>query len=281
MATRVTDAILKNKAFNQHNVPMSNPIYGGQNGWAPNFKEFVNNTPYVARNLVVKVLTVPKFFSAMPNPEIWTATLVSMFETHAERIEGLNAGITLETEEVKIGRNEVMEEPIGATRARSQVTLSLSEKYGRPFQTFIENYITYGIMDPDTTYALSGTLDNYPSDMLADQYTFSCIFFEPDATHRRVMKAWLGAGMYFKNTGDIVAKRSIEDNMEALKLDIELAGFYQYGNGPREVAQTLLDGFNHKGANPYNTPAFIKQASADVAAAPKTYEQTILDTGDK
>lgn len=281
MVSRVTDAILKNKAFNKTDKPMSNPIYGGQNGWAPNFSEYYNSTPYTARSLIAKVLTVPKFFSNMPNPDIWTSTLVSMFETHAERIEGLNAGLTLETEEVKIGRNEVMEQPVGGNRARSQVSITVLEKYGRPFQTFIDNFIRYGIYDPDTTYALAGTMDQYPEDALMDQYTFSVIFFEPDQTHRRIEKAWLGGGMYFKSTGDITGIKALEDNMEVSRLTLELAGFYQYGDGPRYVAQKILDSYNFKGANPYTTPAFITEASPDVEAAAKNYADTIAATGDK
>lgn len=271
---RVTEAILGDKAFSLGRTsPMVDLTYGGQLGYAPNLNEWVSNGAYVRRNLICLLLESPAFFKKLPNPEKWVATLRALLELHPRTIEGLNAGLTVDTADTPVGGGgEVQEEFTDVKRARSQPVFTFDEKYGRPMQTFISDWITNGLMNPDSKIANIGTLNpaNVPSDMLADQYSATCIFIEPDPTHRKVVQSWLVTNMFPKGTGDIIGKRDIASGSELLSLNIEFTGISQYNLGSNILAQRLLNNINITNANPYLRPAFVDGVSADVDAAGST-----------
>ena len=252
--------------------------YGGQFGWAPNLKEWVSSQGNISRDVVCFVLEAPKFFSKMPNPEKWISALKSLMEVHTITIEGLNMGLTVETEEHPFGgAGEMMEEVTNVTRARSQVTTTVRDLYGLPISNFLTNWITYGLMDPDSGYALVGTRPDAPSDMLADWYSMTCLFTEPDPTHTRPVKSWIGAGMFPKTTGDIIGKKDKTGGGEATEISIEWAGVFQSGYGPNQLAQKLLSDVNIQGADPFMQKAFIKYEELDeeVKAQDKGYKKSV------
>ena len=183
--SRITDALLDQKAFGKNaNQAMLDVTHGGQFGWSPNLTEWVSNQAYVRRNLVCILLEAPRFFQHMPEPQKWVDTLKSLFELHARSIEGFNGALTVETDGHPVGgAGEMQDEVTNVTRARSEPSFTFLEKTGMPIQTFLYNWITYGLMDPDTKYAMVGTLaGERPTDMLPDWYSASCLFFEPDPT---------------------------------------------------------------------------------------------------
>ena len=278
---RLTEALLEQKAFgvNVHQ-PMLDLTYGGQQGWAPNLKEWISNQAYVRRNLVCILLESPKFFTLMPDPDKWVSTLKSLVELHARSIEGFNAALTVETDTHPVGGGgELQDEVLNVTRARSEPSFTFIEKYGRPIQTFIQHWIEYALMSPETKYALVGTLDNKPEDMLADWFSMSCLFFEPDPTHSKVVQAWITTNMYPKETGEITGKRDLTSSSEILTLTIPFTGISQYGLGVNLFAQKILDSINHTKANPYLRPSFVEDISSDVSAAAEGYKKGVEDLG--
>lgn len=271
--SRLTDALLDAKAFG-HNAdrPMLDLTYGGQHGLAPDLTQWVSNQAYVRRNLVCILLEAPRFFQSMPEPGKWVQTLKSLFELHARSIEGFNAALTVDVSEDNVvgGAGEVQQEFVNVTRARSEPSFTFVEKYGMPIQTFLSNWITYGLMDPDSKQALVGTLNaNRPTDMLADWYTASALFFEPDPTHRKVVKAWVTTNMFPKETGEITGKRDLTSASEVLNLTIPFTGLSQFSLGTSIFAQKILDNINVTNANPYLRPSFIQDIAADVNAEAK------------
>lgn len=285
MATRVTDALLQGRAFSKGTTqPMLNPSFGGQGGFAPDLREWVSNANYVRRNVFCLLLEAPQFFQKMTekDPDIWVRALRALVELHPRSIEGLNAGLTVETAETPVGGGgEVQEEFVNVTRARSTPTFTLDEKYGMPIQTFLYNWITYGMMDPESKVANVGTLaSGYPEDMLPDQYAMTCIFIEPDPTHRKVVKAWLCTNMFPKGTGDIIGGRDLSAAFNLQQINLEFTALSQYGVGVNQFAQRLLDQVNITNANPFFRPAFTQEVSADVQAATDTgYEAKVEDLG--
>lgn len=281
--SRVTDAILGQKAFGRgSNQPMLDATFGGQMGYAPNLTEWVSNAAYVRKNLIVVLLEAPRFFQQMPDPQKWVDTLKSMVELHARTVEGLNAGITIEFDDHPVGgAGEMQSEIIDSKRTRSEVEMTFTEKYGNPLQTFLYNWMTYGMMDPDTKFALANTLDpaNRPSDMLPDQYTCSMLFMEPDPSHHRVVKSWVGVGMAPRSTGDIVGKRDLTTAGEIQVLTVPWTGIYQFNLGTSLFAQTILDKINMTYANPYLRPSIVDKVSADVEASTKGYRSEVEDLG--
>lgn len=268
---RLTNALLGNNAFgNGSTAPMLDLTYGGQMGWAPDLTQWVSNQAYVRRPLVCILLEAPRFFQLMPNPQVWVQSLKSLLELTPTVIEGMNATMEIDWDEHPVGgAGEVQQEVMNSKRTRSEPVFTWIEKYGRPIQNFLQQWISYGIMDPETKYAMIGTLGqgHAPSDLLADWYTASCLFFEPDPTHTKVMKSWVTTNMMPKGTGEIIAKRDLNSNSELTTLTITFSALSQYNLGTNAFAQQILDGINLQNANPYLQPAFIQGLSADVASA--------------
>jgi hypothetical protein len=226
------------------------------------------------------LLEAPRFFTLMPDPAKWVSTLKSLLELHCRSIEGFNAALTVDTDEHPVGgAGEMQQEVINVTRARTEPSFTFVEKYGRPIQTFIQHWIQYALMDPETKYALVGTLENKPEDLLADWFSCSALFFEPDPTHRKVVQAWVTTNMFPKETGEIVGKRDLTSASEILNLTIPFTGISQYGLGVNLFAQKILDGININNANPYTRKSFIEAISSDVAAATEGYKKNAEDVG--
>ncbi len=271
---RLTTELLDSKAFSRGSqTQMLDPTYGGQFGYSPRVDQLISNQAYVRRNLIALLVEAPRFFSLMNESQKWVDTLKSLVELHARSIEGLNAGITLEFDEHPVGgAGEMQSEITDSKRARTEPSFTFVEKYGRPIQTFLQNWIQYGGMDPDTKYALAGTLGKEePKDLLLDWYSASMLFIEPDPLHRQVVKSWLVVGMMPKTTGTIEGKRDLTAASEILNLTVEFTGVAQVGFGVDQFAQQILDSINITNANPYLRPSAIQKLGADVESATESY----------
>jgi len=276
---RLTDAILGGQGAGvgyavNANQPMLDLSHGGQQGWSPNLVEWISNQAYVRRNLVCIMLEAPKLFTLLPNPEKWVQSLKSLMELHVRTIEGFNAGLTVELDEHPVGgAGEMQQEVIDVKRARTEPVFGFVEKYGRPIQTLLDYWIRYGLMDPDTKFALAATLGQAPSDMLADWYSMTCLFFEPDPTHSKIVQAWVTTNMFPKGNGEVIGKRDLTSASELNNLSIEFTGVSQYGIGVNVFAQNILNQINIKNADPFMRPSFIQNLAADVQAANIGYKQ--------
>jgi hypothetical protein len=190
--SRISEALIIDAFANDTERPMNNFIHGGMHGWTPTLNEWVNNAAYVSRPLVCTLLEAPKVFTVLPNSEKWIASLKSLFELHPISIDGFNAGLKVDTDERAVGgAGEMQEEFTNVTRERSTPKFTFVEKYGRPIQTFLDFWIRYGMMDPETKFALADILKtagggDQVSDLLPDWYTATCLFFVPDPLHRKV-----------------------------------------------------------------------------------------------
>lgn len=272
---RLTDALMTGAYVRNVDRPVLDLKYGGQQGWSPNLAEWVSNQAYVTRPLICIVLEVPRIFTVMPDSAKWIASCKSLFETHAKSIDGFNAGLKVDFDSHTVGgAGEIQEEVINVTRETSTPKFTFVEKYGRPIQTFLEYWIRYGLMDPEAKFALISTLTNSQvTDLLADWFTATCLFIEPDPMHRNVSKAWLTTNMMPKGTGDITAKRDLSSSQELVTLDIEFTGLSQYGTGVNLFAQNILKNINITHADPNMRPSYADKISPDVEAAERGYKK--------
>ena len=263
---RLQNSLLRGAAYNKGTShPVLNAAYGGAHGFSPLYTEWVNNAAYVQRNIIALLMEAPAFFNMMDKPNIWIGTLRSMVETHPKSIEGLNMTLNVDTGETPVGgAGEVQEEVINVTRTRSEPVFTYNDKYGRPFQRFLEFWITYGLMDPASKVANIGTMETYPTDMLPDRYSMTCLFIEPDPTHRQVLKSWLCTNMFPKSTGDITGRRDLTSSLTIPELSITFTALTQVGSGVDLLGQEMLDAINITHANPNMRKAFISGVNADV-----------------
>lgn len=268
--SRVTDAILGAKGYGRgHTAPMVDLAYGAQLGFSPDLRQWVSNAAYVRRHVFCLLLEAPRFFQLMPDAAKWTEALRVLLEQHPLTIEGLNAGLTVETDETPVGGGgEMQQEYTNVTRARTEPVFTFNDKYGSPINTFLRNWIEFGLMNPQSKVANVGTLvGNRPTDMLPDMYSATAIFIEPDPTHRKVVRSWLVTNMFPLSDGDVTGNREVKAALQMSNISIPFAGIAQYGLGPDMLAQQLLDQFRLDNANPHLRPAFVEGVAPDVAAA--------------
>lgn len=274
---RLSDAILSGAYSNSIARPMLDVSKSGYQGYAPDLTNWVSNQAHLEGGQMICLLVEPpKMFTVLPNSQKWIASLKSLFETHARNIDGMNAGLKVDTDEHAVGGGgEMHQEFTNVTRERSQPKFQFIEKYGRPIQTLLDYWIRYGIMDPETKYALLGSMGKADvKDMLADWYTATCLFIVPDPLHKTVDKAWLTTNMAPLGTGEIVGKRDLTSAKSILTLDVEFSGISQVGFGVNSFAQNVLDSINILNADPFNRPSFVNKIAADVDAVNETgYKQ--------
>ena len=282
MAIRLTDALLGGKAQAQGvNSDMLDLSYGGQMGYTNNLTEWVSNAAYVRRHIFPILIAQPSFFQNSTFGDSLTAQLRALVERHPIRIEGLNSSLEVEFAETPVGgAGEMQEEVTNVRRSRSTPSHSYFEKYGRPIQNFLEWWITFGLMDPDTKIANVGTLSNAPEDMLPDRYTMTTLYIEPDAVHGKVAKSWLCANQMPKGTGEIIGSADRQSAMNLQELTIEFTALTQRSNGVDYWAQQVLNTIKITDANPYMRDAFYKEISGDVSKANTGYEKSIADVRD-
>lgn len=280
--TRVAEALLGGQAQGQGvNNDMLDLSYGGQMGYANNLSEWVSNAAYVRRHIFPILVAQPSFFNQSVHAQKLTDQLRALIERHPTRIEGLNSTVEVEFGETPVGgAGEVQEEVTNTRRNRSTPTFSYFEKYGRPIQNFLEWWITFGLMDPDTKIANVGTLASAPDDMLPDRYTMTVLFIEPDAVHGKAAKSWLCANMMPKGTGEIIGSADRASAMNLQELSIEFTALTQRSNGVDYWAQQIMNTIKITGANPYMREAFYQQLTGEVERANTGYAKSVEDVRD-
>ncbi len=263
--SRLADAILQG-GYSRGKSNMLDLSYGGQNGFAPNLTEWVSQTHYVRRNIHCILLEAPRGFQYLPEPAFWISALKNMVEVHARTITGLNAGLDVSYSEVAVsGGGELFEDVTDVKRERSNVTFGFTDLYGRPMQTFIQNWILYLLGDPENKIPMINTLTTVrPSDMLADMSSATMLFIEPDPTHSKVAKSWIGTNMRPRLTGEIAGRKDLTAAGDLSELDIGFTGVYQSGIGVDMFAQAILNSLNMNNANPNLRPAFAQGIASDV-----------------
>lgn len=274
---RKTETILGSVAWNANSgITQVTPEIGGQFGYATNPSEWLGAQAYLPRNLIPIVLETPRFFKLMPNPEKWVAAWKLFFEKHAKTIEGLKAGLTVENAEHNFGgAGEMFQEVSDVKRERSTLSVSCVEKYGNVWQNFWEKVIMYGMMHPETKTPLSATLAEGPEDHLADWFTGTIAFIEPDATGKKAMRCWVVVNVGPQSNGPVEGKLDKTSAFSIKELSLEFTALSFYGEGTRVLGQQLLDAIKMTWANPNIRSSFINSVSSDVAAVVKGYQESV------
>ena len=273
---RLTDALMANQAFSRgHEHPLLNLSYGGQMGYSTQYAEWASTTHYVRKNVIALLLELPKFIQLMPDSEFWAAAIKAMVEVHPLTWDGLKSTLSVETQTTPFGgAGEEFDDYVKTKREKSTPTSTYKDLYGRPMQNLLSDWIIYGLADPETNVPMAVTLagKQAPSDWLADMYSMSVIFIEPDPTHTKVSKAWLCTNMYPKTSGPIEGKRDVTAAGELLEISVEWTAITQTGHGVMAFAKTLLDAINKAlpNANPLVRKSFIQSVAPDVAAVGTT-----------
>jgi len=249
-------------------VAASNLLKGGQWGHLPLIgspdqqHEWMADQAYIRRDIIPIVLQAPKGFELMGDiGKKFVYMTKALFEKHARTIEGLDSSITVNSGEHELGlEGAKYREPVNVTVAESNVTISLTEKYGQAVKNFLDIWIRYLIMDPDTKGPLiSKNLQYTDKNSVAingfelnkgvwstEYYTATVLFIEPDILYSRVVNAWLVSNLYPTSVPNIIGKKDKKADKEIEELSIEFGGFAMHSRNPnvRKLATKVLQGLN-------------------------------------
>lgn len=239
-------------------APMIDLRYGGQNGFGPEYSQWVNNMGHVDRNLICLLLEAPVGFNYLPQPAYWIGTLRHLVEVAALTIEGLKGDIEVATEDTSNvgGSSEMHEDFTNVTLTRSTPAFQWHERYGMPVYRFFRGWIYNLIMDPHSKVANIATLANVPGDMLADMYSATMAFIEPDPTHQFVVKSWLCTNMFPKGIDGYQGRKDKTQNGQPIKYTVNFTAITQQGDGVDQYCTMLLRNIDIFNANPSTRQAF-------------------------
>ena len=238
---------------------------GGNYGYSPRIDQWLNNKAYIPRDLIPLVISVPRMFSlgnASDGPK-WTQTLKAFIELHCKTIEGYKATLTVSFAQQAV-RDEIQQDPTRVVRERSDPVFGAVEKEGNPIQKFLEWWITYGILDPDSGRILASSLPGAPSDWLADWYTMSLLVFEPDTMFRHVRRAWVSVNMFPLTTGDIIGAKDPDNDKSMLNLSIGFSALSVTNEGTRQFAEGIVKKIKIENAYPAKTRFWKDNIDPDV-----------------
>jgi len=254
--SRITDAIIgKGTAYATKDTPVPDLKYGGMNGHfarigrvgadGKTYDEWISNQAYVQRNIIPVVIRAPKFFNYMPEPEKWIEAYKALMELHPLTITGLTSGLTVDVDTHAVGgAGEEQEEVTNVKRAKSVVSTTFKEKANKAITKYLDAYIRYGIMDPDTKKPLVADLidsiDAIGGMYTADFYTGTVLYVEPDVTQKYVVDSWLCTNLFPKSNGERTGKRDIHNAGEAPELTIEWGGITMNNNVVSDLAEKIL-----------------------------------------
>jgi len=280
MVARLKDTILGGDKGYAQNVPapMINLQHGGQMGSQPDIATYISNTPYVRKNIIALLIAAPLGFDDLDNGDLYRATLKALVELHAQSISGLNSQLDLSFEEAPVGgAGEVQHTPSDSKRQTSSPSFVWVDKYGKPISYFFRDWITKLIMDPNTKFPTVVSRGKPPTDLLPDYTGMTCLFFEPDPTHTKVLDAWLCTNMMPRSSGAIEGSRDLNSAGQKNELNIEFTALTQTGYGVMAFAQKLLQEMNLSGLNPNLRDSAVKAIDEDVKKGAAGYVED-LDT---
>lgn len=265
---RKYDAILGVSYGAENTAPMVDIAVTGQHGHSDNLETYISNTLYVSKPLIAFLIDAPRGFQLLENGDKLTAALKAFIETHSETIEGLNASITIDVADAPVGGSEEIQQDVtNITRARSAPVHTVTERYGEAYTNFFIHGWVYPLMgDPETKFPGIAYSDIEVSDLLADMTSATVLYVEPDATGKKVQKAFLVTNMKPNNEFEIVASRDKRSGGQTRQLSVEFTAIQQVGYGVNKFAQKMLSELQMSGANPHYRKAFIDGISADVEA---------------
>jgi hypothetical protein len=272
-------ALLKDRLLDSSNAfvnntartPVVNPFVGAQNGPVLNLGRYTNNAAYISRPVICRVVEFPRWINYMSDPAVFRKAIKTFFEVQT-KIDGLQKGLNAEFNEQEIGPAGHRQFDLTKTTiTQSDLTHTMTDKYGLPYQNLFTIWMRYGMMDPESMIPLITTLSTSVTDMLPDMYSVTCLYFEPDPRGLTVQKAWLITNMAPRNNGQDEGRRDLTAPGQPLELAIPFTGLQDTSLGVMEFAQAELDKMNREGLNPMTRKAFVSSIDANVAATAGGY----------
>lgn len=244
---------------------------GAQNGPVTNIGKWVNNAGYVSRDVIAKVVDFPKWINYMPDPAMFRMMIKTFIEVQT-KIDGLQSTITTEYHETELGNAGHKQFDFNKTTiTHPEVSHSMMDKIGRPYQNLFELWQRFGGGDPESGIPLVHLLNENIQDHLPDMYSMTVLYFEPDIRRRSIEKAWLVTNMAPRGSGEKTGKKQMTTGGDQLDLNITFTGLADISYGVYDMALKELLALDRGGLNPMTRKAFVDKISSDVIATANGY----------
>ena len=277
--SRIASTLMDKVSFNENgSTPIADLSLGGQFGYQMNPGAFISNSGYVPRNLIPILFEPPRGLYDLPNPEKSIAVLRALIENQSKQITGLRSGLTVESSERQISHaGHMQKDPVKVTEEISVPNHVWDERAGRSIHNYWQWYIRNLIGEPITQQpgVMSINPDIEIMDGLADYYSFTTLYIEPDASRKHAVASWLVPGMYPGAVTALESQFDISGSPAIPEIAIEFAGIPISSEGVMILAQETLDKLNYVNAGPMQRAAFIDSIAADIAASANGYVEDV------
>lgn len=259
-----TDAFVA--ALDLENRPVINGIEGGMYGWAGNTFEYLTAQPHVSQLGWCIMLTSPAAFSRLPGGSQLHSLCKSWFENRSQSFEGLRNSIEFSFATME-WTGHVLSIPTGATRSQGQVSHTGYDVEGEVFTKMFDIWGRWLIMDPELLNAKMVILPN-PGEMLLDDQSASCIYFEPTRNMKDVAHAALVVGIMPRNNVPIEIKRNKADENQIRQIQMEFTGLVEFDTlAVKQIARQMLKLLPMYNPDAIAAPEGFKTRSAAVVSA--------------
>lgn len=237
----------------------------GNFGGITNHANFLAQTPYVKEHARIFIITYPRGFDDLDDPDKYKAILKELIETRPLRVEGIKMGNDLTMSETPYGADgQKIQMPTNSTYENPEPTFTLPAVYGDAvvkFYTFIREYL---MIHPVTKKPAiladgGGEFDGQP-----DYWSFSFIAVEPAPNGRDVVNAIICYNCAAMGLLEKEIKFDPTNEKEANpEVTISFSAIGETGQGVIDLAVELLAEQEFGGLNPSRNKT-VHERSADV-----------------
>ena len=275
--TRYKDT-LTNKGYGERaQAPVTNLAVQGPNGYLADMKFYPSMTDYIKPNVIVKVLQAPAALALMPNGSAYIAAYKMLIETWMQNWSGLNRTLNVSAQDTPIGNSqEVFSTPSRVSRARSQITSTITEKYGKPVIRFLEDMVRFTIGDPDVIHPLLSGFSTEFSDHLADMYGGTVLFYEPDRLWRTPQNSYLITNFWPRDDiGENTSQKVLQGDGETVSYNLTWSGYQKVGEAVDVLAKGFMDAARIQNLDPQLQQNFLSAVDSKVAAVQTGFHEQI------
>lgn len=283
--SELRDELLQNLGYTADGkAPGIDLSKGGQFGYQAEQGAYVNNTGYVPRNIIPILIKAPRGFDLFDDKTkaTWIGALRSLIENQSKTVTGLRTGLTIESSERQFSRaGHLHHDPLDVKEVLSTPVHTWDERYGKVISRFWNNYIRLLIQDPQTNHpGIMSLVEEVPVDQLADFYSFTTLYIEPDPLRNKVLDSWLVTNMYPSSVSELESKLDVAGGVEVPEISTEFNGIPYMNDGVTTLSQEILDQINYVNAGPQQRAAFLDKIGADIKAAQSGYVEDIKAAAD-
>lgn len=239
------------------NQAMLNAATGGMYGFAPDNYRYVNEEPYISERPYCVVLSTPEALSALPGGNEMHAVLRNVMESRTRSWSGVSSRTTIEYVDVSWQGGQTLSVPAGASRQFGSISHELMDLRGEQISRVIDVWQEYILVDPSIRHPKIITVKDYTGDLLLDERSMACVYFEPDPLFRDVRRACVVLAMMIKDGPQYEMGYSVDDTAgKARELTLEFTGLFEWNTAAaKEIARNAMKRMPMYNPNGKSVPA--------------------------